>query len=74
MTDALPEIAHDFGEHKTDLVHDGYAGKDVGSGSVECSRCGLALPTANGEILPDWQRFVQGIDCAERLVDLVHML
>jgi hypothetical protein len=70
----LPELEHEFTERAPDLVHDGYAGKDVGDGSVSCSRCGLVLPTEGGEISPDWRRFVQGISCAERLVDLVDAL
>lgn len=70
----LPELTHEFTERRPERVHDGYAGTDVGNGSVACSRCGLVLPTDHGEIVPSWQSFVNGIDCAERLVDVVHLL
>lgn len=70
----LPELAHEFTEHKPERVHDGYVGKEVGSGSVACARCGLVLPTLHGKIMPSWQSFIDGIDCAERLIDIVHLL
>lgn len=67
-------LGHEFTERTADIVHDGYAGKDVGDGSVSCARCGLVLPTVNGEIEASWKGFIDGIDCAERLVDAVHLL
>ncbi len=68
----LPEIPHDFSEHRQSLVYDSRTEEDVGSGSVACTRCGLVLPTLNGQIMPSWRTYVDGIDCSERLVDFIH--
>lgn len=66
-----------FGEPVYDAynVEDGKrAPKPVGNGSVTCECCGLVLPTQDGVVLPDWNKYIVGFDCMSAMVDNVHAL